>query len=132
MLQRIRAGLREAITGMDPGWRFGLGSFAAGRLLYWLWSLIILWIMPLAVQNITLGGEPLLAVFDMHTSRGFLYGRQVGNQLLTFRPSGTRVLIDAQTGSLWDLEHGLAFSGFYEGTALPKPSISESSVFPCR
>ncbi len=52
------------------------------------------------------------------------YVRQAGGQVLTFRAEGDK-LVDAETGSTWDVVNGLATDGPLKGESLqPVPSSS--------
>jgi hypothetical protein len=121
--------IKNVLDRMDPAWRAALGIFIFARLFYSLWSLVILMVSPLAVQNTVLNGEPVLTAFDLSTSRGYVYSRQVNERVLTFRLAGKRVL-DAQTGSLWDLVIGKAISGNYEGQSFLPTDNRVADVFP--
>ncbi len=68
------------------------------------------------VANTTLGGDPIVAIYDggLDTTRVFL--RRVVDRELTFQISGTKVT-DIETGSDWSLK-GEALSGRLSGTKL--------------
>jgi hypothetical protein len=74
------------------------------------------------VINDFLGEFPVVLWADGQDFRAYL--RQIGDQTLTFRLEGER-LVDVQTGSVWDVERGLALEGYHKGEALQSvPSLS--------
>ncbi|HXQ38171.1 MAG TPA: hypothetical protein VN843_29470, partial [Anaerolineales bacterium] len=103
---------------LDESWRFALVAFFTVRIFYILWSLIILSIQPLAVQNIDFSGEPLLTVFNVQNSQAYTYLREVQGQSLTFRAADIGTVTDSQTGSIWDISTGTAIGGQYKGFTL--------------
>jgi len=68
----------------------------------------ILTVQPLAVQNIELSGESVLTVFDLQTSQGHTYHRELDGQTLTFRAAESSTVMDQETGSIWDPSTGIA------------------------
>lgn len=79
------------------------------------WPLAALRARP--VVNDALGTHPVLVVYDPRCRAAFLYGREAGDRLLTFRSDGGR-LIDEATGSEWDPTRGIAVAGPLRGEAL--------------
>ena len=121
--------VKNILAHIDPAWRTALGVFIFARLFYSLWSLIVLIVSPLAMQNTVLNGKPVLTAFDLTANKGYVYSRQVDNQVLTFRVAGKNVM-DNQTGSLWDLVTGKAISGKYAGQPFLPGDESVTGVFP--
>ena len=121
--------VKNILARIDPAWRTALGVFIFARLFYSLWSLIILIIYPLAVQNTVLFGKPVLTAFDLSANKGYVYNRQVTDKVLIFRAAGKRVM-DIQTGSLWDLVTGKAITGIYAGQSFLPADQSAEGVFP--
>ena len=115
---------------LDKSWRFAITAFLIARLFYTLWSWTILTIQPLAVQNIQLSGEPILTVFNLHTSERYTYLRKVNGETLTFRALNQNTVIDLQTGSVWDISSGIALQGRYEGITLLPSTITADEIFP--
>jgi hypothetical protein len=77
------------------------------------------------LANDTLGGEPVALVNCTLCRTGVLYSRRVGDTVLDFQTSGllwnsNKVMIDRQTGSLWEQLTGEAFAGDYTGTVLDR------------
>jgi hypothetical protein len=77
------------------------------------------------LANDTLGGEPVALVNCTLCRTGVLYSRRVGNAVLDFQTSGllwnsNKVMMDRQTGSLWEQLTGVAFAGDYTGTVLDR------------
>ena len=72
-----------------------------------------------SVVNDTLGGEPIVVVYDSATRTGIAYSREVNGQALEFyNAAGERLeLRDRETGSLWDSQ-GHAVEGRLAGAAL--------------
>ena len=77
------------------------------------------------LANDTLGGEPVALVNCTLCRTGVLYSRRVGDAVLDFQTSGllwnsNKVMMDRQTGSLWEQLTGEAFAGDYAGTVLDR------------
>ena len=72
-----------------------------------------------SVVNDTLGGEPIVVVYDSATRTGIAYSREVNGRFLEFyNAAGQRLeLRDRETGSLWDRQ-GRATEGQLAGSAL--------------
>jgi len=115
---------------LDESWRFAITAVLIARLFYTLWSWTILTIQPLAVQNIQLSGEPILTVFDLHTSDRYVYLRKVNGETLTFRALNQNTVMDLQAGSVWNISTGAALQGRYQGIALSPSTITADEIFP--
>jgi len=77
------------------------------------------------LANDTLGGESVALVNCTLCRTGVLYSRRVGDAVLDFQTSGllwnsNKVMMDRQTGSLWEQLTGEAFAGAYTGTVLDR------------
>ncbi len=129
-LSRIIAALRKFWNRLGPSWQWAIGGVVLARLLYGLWSLAILFLSPLAVQNLTLRGEPVVSIFDLQTSQRYLYNRAIAGQVLTFQAAKPEGLIDRQTGSQWDISNGQAVAGSLAGERLSPSATSVEEVFP--
>src|SRR6266542_3734533 len=115
---------------IDEAWRFAIITFLALRLFYALWSLAILIVQPLAVQNIELSNEPVLTIFNLQNSQTYTYLREINGQVLDFRTAGASTVADLQTGSTWDISTGLALQGQYQGYVLSPSKTAPSEIFP--
>jgi hypothetical protein len=115
---------------IDEAWRFAIITFLAARLFYALWSLAILTVQPLAVQNIELSNEPILTIFNLQNSQTYTYLREIDGQVLNFRAAGATTVADLQTGSTWDISTGLALQGQYQGSVLSPSKTASSEIFP--
>lgn len=115
---------------LDESWRVALIAFLAIRLLYALWSWLVLTLQPVAVQNFELFGEPVVSVFRLQDSQIFLYRREINAEVLTFEPVDEKTLTDRQTGTLWAVANGKAVQGKYEGSGLQPAKTDVSLVFP--
>ena len=82
------------------------------------------------VVNDTVGGVPLVVVFDGLSFSGAVYRRDPGGRLLTFAP-GTNSLsmVDSQTGSTWDGLSGRSTTGPDAGMVLEQVPITYSFWF---
>src|ERR1051325_1414550 len=87
---------------LDESWRFAITAFLIARVSYFVWSLVIFSIQPLAVQNFDLSGEPIVSIFRLQNSEAHVYLRNLNGRVLTFQPFGTEHIIDQQTKSIWD------------------------------
>jgi len=115
---------------LGSSWRRALGGVLIASFILGLWSSVILRIMPLAVNNSILFDEPILSVFNLQTSEIFLYNRTVDDNLLSFRANGFSTIVDAQSGSQWDLASGRAVKGPLEGEVLAISTIAAEEIFP--
>ena len=82
------------------------------------------------VVNDTVGGVPLVVVFDGLSFSGAVYRRDPGGTLLTFAP-GTNSLsmVDRETGSTWDGLSGKSSGGPDAGKLLDQVPITYSFWF---
>jgi hypothetical protein len=115
---------------IDEAWRFAIIAFLAARLFYALWSLAILAVQPLAVQNIELSNEPILTIFNLQDSQTYTYLREINGKVLNFRATSASTVGDLQTGSTWDISTGLALQGQFQGTVLSPSKTAPSEIFP--
>ena len=115
---------------IDEAWRFAIITFLAVRLFYALWSLAILTIQPLAVQNIELSDEPVLTVFSLQNGQTYIYLREINGQVLNFHAASASTVTDLQTGSTWDISTGIALQGHYQGSMLSPSETTPSEIFP--
>jgi Protein of unknown function (DUF3179) len=82
------------------------------------------------VVNDTVGGVPLVVVFDPASSSGAVYRRDPGGTLLTFTAGANPLSMrDDQTGSEWDGLSGKATTGRDAGTELEQVPITYSFWF---
>jgi hypothetical protein len=82
------------------------------------------------VVNDTVGGVPLVIVFDPVSNSGAVYRRNLGDALLTFTAGSTGFsLRDDQTGSEWDGLSGKATTGRDAGMELEQVPITYSFWF---
>jgi len=122
--------LHKAFQTRGHSFRWALGAFLVARAFYGLWSLVVLCVSPIAVQNLTLLGYSVVSAFDLQNSHAYFYVRDVEGQTLQFRPSGDRTLVDLQSGSHWELVSGRAISGPLKGNTLEKAPIVAEKIFP--
>lgn len=115
---------------LDAAWRFAITAFVIIRLVYALWSLAILTIQPLAVQNIQFSGMPVVTIFNLQNSQAYTYCREIDGQALTFQAANTNRIIDSRSGSNWDIATGKALNGPYQGMVLLASKTSPSAFFP--
>ena len=82
------------------------------------------------VVNDTVGGVPLVVVFDGLTFSGAVYRSDPGGSLLTFVPGPTSLSMrDKETGSTWDGLSGKATAGPDAGMELEQVPITYSFWF---
>lgn len=122
--------LAERWRALDPAWRWSCGVFVTARVLYSLWTVLILMFVPAVTQNLDLFGSPIFATFDLGTSERYVYSRQVGERVLTFRGGENGAVTDNETGSVWSLREGVATGGALAGTSLHGSTITAEEVFP--
>ena len=83
-----------------------------------------------AIVNDTVGGKPVLVVFDTDAASGIVYDRNINGQVLTFIPDeGLRRIKDQETGSTWDGKSGLAVDGPLAGKSLERVKSTRSFWF---
>jgi hypothetical protein len=129
-LSRIIETLRNIWNRLGTSWQWAIGGVVVVRVLYGIWSVAILLLSSLAVQNLTLHGEPVLSIFDLRSSQGYLYNRVIEGEVLTFRAARPDGLIDRQTGSRWDVSSGRAVAGSLAGESLSPAATPVEEVFP--
>lgn len=115
---------------LDESWRYTITVFVIVRLLLGLWSLLILTIQPVAIQNFEYADEPILSIFKLQDSHGYVYTREVNGQVLTFRPLDKDFMVDAQTGTVWDISNGKAIQGSLAGITLASAKENSEKFFP--
>ncbi len=77
------------------------------------------------VVNDTVGGVPLVVVFDGLSQSGAVYRRDPGGKLLSFVPGPTALSMrDEETGSTWDGLSGTATTGADDGMKLEQVPIT--------
>lgn len=81
------------------------------------------------VVNDTLGGLPLLVVFNADTATGVVFDRTLDGQTLTFTTAPDLTLTDVETGSTWDGLTGLALDGPLAGQSLTRLKSTSSFWF---
>ena len=117
---------------LNESWRFTIITFLSIRIFYAMWSLVILAVQPLAVQNFDLSNEPVLTIFNLQNSQAYAYLREINGQTLSFHASSLNTITDFQTGSLWDISTGQALEGAYKGSTLSPSKTAPSELFPYR
>jgi hypothetical protein len=123
-------GISSLWNRIPSAWRFALAAFLVARLALTLWSFVVYWIFPVALQNIGLFGEPVLAVFDLRTGERYAYSRTVDETPLSFRALDDQFMADNQTGSVWSMHDGHAIQGNYSGTSLKPSTFAIENIFP--
>ena len=81
---------------LPPSWRFSLVSVTLMRAFYTLWSLVFLSSFSLIVQNQDILGKPLVTVFDLQTSRSYVYSRLYEKDLLYFQKYDAAHIVDTK------------------------------------
>ena len=117
-------------NGLSPAWRFAFSGYFFTRVALTLWSLTIYSIFPIAIQNLDLFGEPILSAFVLRTSEGYVYSRQVNENVLSFHVADSNHVTDDRTGSIWSLPNGQAVQGKYSGSLLQASTYSVEEIFP--
>lgn len=125
-------GLRLSSVLANASLRWGVGTFLVARIALTLWSIVVILLAPVQVQNLDLFGTPVLATFDLSTSARHVYSRELDGVALSFRLTAPGQVTDAQTGSVWSLPDGRAVSGKYAGTLLAASRYTVEDVFPYR
>ena len=122
--------LKSWWQNLPPAWRFSLVSVTLMRIFYTLWSFVFLSSYSVVVQNQDFFGEPVVTVFDLHTSKSFAYNRLVGGEVLTFQAYNSTHVVDTQTGSIWQIKDGQSVSGRNRGKILMLAEMTPERVFP--
>ena len=82
------------------------------------------------VVDDTVGGVPLVVVFDGRSQSGAVYRRDPGGRPLTFAPAPSSLsIVDTETGSTWDGLSGKATVGADVGIQLDQVPITYSFWF---
>jgi Protein of unknown function (DUF3179) len=82
------------------------------------------------VVDDTLGGVPLVVVFDGASESGAVYRRDPAGRVLTLAPGPSALsMVDSETGSTWDGLSGTAIAGANAGTQLEQIAITYSFWF---
>lgn len=77
------------------------------------------------VVDDTLGGVPLVVVFDGASESGAVYRRDPAGHVLTLAPGRSALsMVDSETGSTWDGLSGTAIAGPNTGTQLEQIVIT--------
>jgi len=126
----IKGGKGGFWRALDPGWRFALVLFLAARIALSAWAFAISALIPLAVSNLYLHGEPVVAAFDLRTSTRAVFSRMLDGNELHFRAAYPN-LLDVETNTVWDLS-GRAVSGKRAGANLQVSKYTVEDVFPYR
>src|SRR5689334_147593 len=126
----LKNALVQRWKSLDESCRFAIVAFLVARVFYALWSLVILTIQPLAIQNIVLSEEPILTIFNLQYSQAYTYLREVNGHVLTFHAVSSSTVADLQTGSIWDTTTGMALQGPYQGSKLSLSKMAPSEIFP--
>jgi hypothetical protein len=116
---------------VDASWRYAITVFVIARVLFGLWSWVVYSIQPVAIQNFELAGEPILSVFRVKDGQRYIYRREVNGTVLTFRPLRADLIVDQQTGTIWNISTGQAIQGQYLDLKLVPPVSTElQDIFP--
>ena len=83
--------------------KFILRVFVSARVALSAWTFALALLAPTVLQNLDLFGAPTLAVFDLQSSERFAYSRALDDRVLTFRAGARGEVVDAETGSVWNL-----------------------------
>lgn len=129
-MTQIKNNILQHWEKLDASWRFACAAFVIARIVYLVWTWVILTIQPVAIQNFEHAGEPLISIFKVENSEAHLYSREVNGHVFTFQVYDFEHLIDQQSQSLWDSSSGEAIQGKYIGTVLPTPRTSLAAIFP--
>ena len=114
----MREKIKLTLNKISPAWRSSMIVFLAGRILYTIWSIIILYFFPTVVNNATVYGKPVLLAFDMKMEKGYVYSRDVNGNVLSFKYFAPGQITDTASHSIWSLEQGAAIRGKYAGHPL--------------
>ncbi len=82
------------------------------------------------VVNDEVGKQPIVVAYSPKGRTAYAYYRTVGDQVLTFRPSGsdsTVEIVDEETGTRWNAVSGQALEGPLAGKALKR--VFQTQVF---
>jgi hypothetical protein len=84
---------------------------------------------PQRVLNVEIGGVPVVATADDGLYTGAVYKRTLDGEVLTFGSAADGFMVDAQTGSQWDVRIGAAVSGSHAGSSLERLPARQSFWF---
>ncbi len=129
-MRRFMDYITQRWNKLDELWRFAFTVFIIARLLYAVWSWVIITIQPIAIQNLELSGEPIVSIFRLKNSEMHVYLREVNGKTLTFQPTGTENIVDQQSASIWNISNGMAVEGRYKGSVLASAKTGPSDIFP--
>jgi hypothetical protein len=116
---------------LDDSWRYAITLFVIARILFGLWSWVVYYIQPVAIQNFELEGEPILSVFRVKDSQRYIYRREVNGTVLTFRLLRADLIVDQQTGTIWNISTGQGMQGQYSNLKLvPAVKTELQDIFP--
>jgi hypothetical protein len=110
--------------------KFILLVFVSARVALSAWTFALALLAPTVLQNLDLFGAPTLAVFDLQSSERFAYSRALDDRVLTFRAGARGEVVDAETGSVWNLRAGRAEQGALAGRAFAPAAFSVEEIFP--
>jgi hypothetical protein len=110
--------------------KFILRVFVSARVALSAWTFALALLAPTVLQNLDLFGAPTLAVFDLQSSERFAYSRALDDRVLTFRAGARGEVVDAETGSVWNLRAGRAEQGALAGRAFAPAAFSVEEIFP--
>lgn len=130
MKSKMFARFKEIYFSIPYPWRFSMAAWLGLRLFYALWSMVILALFPLSVQNFEYQDTPVISIFNLETSQSHLYLRKIGTELLTFRVLDRSTILDEQTGSHWLVLTGQSVSGSFAGQRLIRSDVSVEKIFP--
>ena len=84
-----------------------------------------------SVVNDQIGDIPVTVLFDKETVSGTVFDRRLGDDtVLTFKPGAdSRLVVDEETQSEWDILTGTAIGGELEGTQLEQVPTTYSFWF---
>jgi hypothetical protein len=107
-----------------PHRQFVVGVALGGEAVAYPWSELSL--EP--VVNDVVGSIPVLVAFDDDTATGVVFGRDLGDQTLTFSlaDAGSLALTDVESGSTWDGLTGRAIDGPLAGEQLARVKSTNS------
>ena len=115
---------------LSPAWQSSLLVFLGARILFSLWSLVILSAFPTVVTNTIVYDQPAVLSFDMKAEKGFVYSRVVDGKVLSFEYYAPGQIIDTATHSIWSLEQGAAIQGTLAGKKLAGTDYPVENAFP--
>jgi mannosyltransferase PIG-V len=129
-MTRIRQSITQYWKKLSASWRFAILAFTIAQLFYAAWAWVIFVIEPVAIQNFAFGDEQVVTIFRLSNSEAYIYLRDVGGDMLTFRPVDAHSMTDEQTGTIWNISGGEGISGRYTGEVLSKSRAPITDIFP--